>query len=181
MPASYEKRVYIWEEPQPPIAVPPRLLYRSLPEGDSATFTEAVARVLAGSLDRHDQASVRRLGAAQAAAEMVAHAQVDFAYQPAWWQVAYDMEGVLVGFLQPVLYHDGQRDGLAEGTLYYIGVVPEQRGHHYIYDLLCQATHTLQAVGVWRIFCDTDTLNLPMQRAFEEVGYQAAGTHERPL
>ena len=53
----------------------------------------------------------------------------------------------------------------------YIGVVPEKRGKAYSMDLLLKATQILQDAGIWRISCDTDAENTPMQRAFEKAGY----------
>jgi RimJ/RimL family protein N-acetyltransferase len=58
-----------------------------------------------------------------------------------------------------------------EGTIHYIGVLPEHRGQGYIIDLLQEATETLKSIGVWRIFSDTDINNFPMRNAFEKVGY----------
>ncbi|WHY78620.1 GNAT family N-acetyltransferase [Neobacillus sp. WH10] len=55
-----------------------------------------------------------------------------------------------------------------EGTIHYIGVVPEYRGRGFINELLLKATRILQDIGVWRIFSDTDVENTPMRAAFEK-------------
>ena len=96
--------------------------------------------------------------------------------------MGFDNKDEIVGFLQPVIYRGCSKDGLEEGTIYYISVVPEYRGKHYIYDLLCQATRTLQEVEVWRIFSDTDVYNKPMIKTFKEVGYrQFSSSRKIPL
>jgi RimJ/RimL family protein N-acetyltransferase len=134
------------------------------------------------SLDTHDQQMVRRLGADHAASQFFHAARSTYRYQPDWWVVGQDADGRSVGCVQPVLFPDCQQNGLEEGTIYYIGVDPHHRGQAYSYDLLCQATATLQHVGVWRIYCDTDVQNLPMQQTFTKVGYQTTGqVREFPL
>jgi ribosomal protein S18 acetylase RimI-like enzyme len=179
---EHEKLPFVWEEPQPLVQVPKRMIFRPLPTVGMEAFVNAVGRAMVGSLDQSDQKKVRELGAEQAAAHFLAEATDYFEYQPEWWQLGYDQQGNLVGFVQPVIYPGCSKDGLEEGTLYYIGVVPEQRGNRYIDDLLLHATYILQRVGVWRIYCDTDALNQPMIQAFQRVGYQVAGpSYMRPL
>lgn len=71
---------------------------------------------------------------------------------------------------------------LEEGTLYYLGVVPEYRGLGFANDLLSQGTRILQEIGVWRIFCDTAVVNVRMISAFKQVGYrQYSESWERPV
>ena len=93
----------------------------------------------------------------------------------AWWQLAYDADVELVGFVLPVIFPDCAKNGLEEGTVYYIGVLPEKWGEGYAYDLLCQCTHLLQEIGVWRIYCDTDVYNAPMIATFQKAGYVQEG------
>ena len=74
------------------------------------------------------------------------------------------------------------KDGLEEGTIYYIGVLPEYRGLGFASDFLSKGTHTLQTVGIWRVCCDTDANNVPMISAFQRVGYKQYGEPwKRPL
>lgn len=96
-----------------------------------------------------------------------------WAYQPQWWQLAYTTEGVLVGFVQPLIFRATPR----EGTIGYIGVLPEQRGHRYVDDLLAKAHHVLQEADVLEMYCDTDSENFPMIGAFQRAGYQENGTN----
>ncbi|HEU4326575.1 MAG TPA: GNAT family N-acetyltransferase [Roseiflexaceae bacterium] len=172
----YRKQVYVWNEPQPRCTFPPRLRFRALAEVGEAAFIELLGRVLVGSLDTHDRRRIEQLGAEAAARRFFHEARPDFDYQPEWWVVGVDADGAAVGLVQPVVFPGCVRDGLDEGTIYYIGVHPQQRGRQYGYDLLCHATATLQQVGVWRIYCDTDVHNLPMQRTFARAGYQTDGT-----
>jgi ribosomal protein S18 acetylase RimI-like enzyme len=52
-----------------------------------------------------------------------------------------------------------------------VGVVPEQRGQGYAYDLLVEATHLLVEEGVDEIVADTDLTNTPMAATFARAGY----------
>ena len=175
MTEQYEQILYIWDEPQPLVQVPNRLTFKPLPMVGVELFTAAVAQAMRGSLDRSDQKKVKEAGAQEAATRFLAEAKDTFGYEEEWWQLAYDERGELVGFVQPVIYPGCSKDGLEEATIYYIGVVPQQRGNNYIFDLLLQTTYLLQKIGVWRIYTDTDTLNRPMIQAFEKAGYRRQG------
>ena len=58
-----------------------------------------------------------------------------------------------------------------------VGVVPEQRGNHYAYDLLVEATHLLVERDADQLVADTDATNLPMAATFARAGYPV--TQER--
>ena len=181
MVEPYRKIAFQWREPRPPIAVPDRLRFRPYTEADWPELTALVGRAMNHSLDRGDQSATARRDATQAATAFIEAAGEGFDYRPEWWQFAYDGE-TLVGFVQPVIFRGGNRGGLAEGTIYYIGVAPEARGRGYVHDLLRKGTRVLQETGVWRIYCDTDELNAPMIAAFEKAGYKQDGeAQERPL
>lgn len=172
---KYEKVAFVWDEPQPLVEVPDRLSFRPLPEVGVTALTQIVARVMANSLDRNDQRAVSELGADEAATRFVASAGMHFDYEQAWWQIGFDTNGEVAGFIQPVIFRGCRRENREEATLFYIGVVPERRGLRYGRDLLRRATRLLQDVGVWRIFCDTDVRNEPMIGAFEAVGFVRSG------
>jgi RimJ/RimL family protein N-acetyltransferase len=53
----------------------------------------------------------------------------------------------------------------------FIGVVPEQRGHGYVDDLLGQCTRLLVEHGAVRIVGGTDLTNSPMAAALRRAGY----------
>ncbi len=168
-----EKVEFIWDEPRPRIVVPDRLVFRAVQDdGDEQTFRQAIGLVLSGSLDRGDQDTLTREGFDATVDGYLRPPPDLFAYEKAWWHLAYTAAGELVGFTQPVVYRGSRQGHLEEATLHYIGVVPDHRGNGYIDDLLRHATATLQRIGVWRIFCDTDTRNTPMIAAFERTGYR---------
>ena len=119
-------------------------------------------------MDPRDQAEVRRAGAPAVASRMIEDAQSGRVYrcERAWWWVV-DVNGVAAGVVFPVVFTGRERGALDEGTLYHIGVVPEQRGRDLGHLLLGRATDTLLGHGVWQISCDTATENGPMIRLFE--------------
>jgi ribosomal protein S18 acetylase RimI-like enzyme len=98
-----------------------------------------------------------------------------FVYEMNWWRLA-TCGAQIVGSIQPVVFVGCSKSGLEEGTIHSIGVLPEFRGRGYILDLLFAATRILQDVGVWRIFCDTDSRNYPMVQAFRRAGYMEGET-----
>lgn len=173
-----EKRTFIWNEPRPPIAVPGRLTFRSLTETGEAPFLTAVEAQLAGTLDRSVQFDLAHTGGrslSECVREEWAAIGEYFAYEPEWFQLAYDETGAPVGYTQPVTYPGADKGNLKEASLYHIAVLPDHRGKGYIHDLLAQSVAILQHVGVWRIICDTDRLNLPMIAAFERSGFDEDG------
>ena len=180
--ASYWKQPFAWEEPRPPIQVPERLAYKAVPTLEDGVFISLVAQVIEQSLDASDQKKVSEYGAAQAAAKFIAEAKDGFAYQDDWWKVGINRVGAIVGFVLPVIYEGYSKDGLEEATIYYIGVLPQYRRQGLATDILLKGTKTLQAIGVWRVFCDTDVNNVPMISTFEKVGYRRySDPYERSL
>jgi RimJ/RimL family protein N-acetyltransferase len=73
------------------------------------------------------------------------------------------------------------KDRPAEGTIFYMGVLPVHRGNGYSRELLDQATRTLARIGACRILCDTAACNAPMIAAFRYAGYSEREPWERPL
>ena len=168
------KSAFVLDLPHAPITGPERLVYRSLEEVGEVTFITASERGNEGTLDRDDQQGLAEYGAHQLAQNYYELLQNEhWAYEPAWWQLAYTPDDELVGFVQPLIF----RNTPTEGTIGYIGVVPEQRGHHYVDDLLAKAHQILQGADVAEMVCDTDSENLPMIRAFERAGYETDGTN----
>ena len=107
--------------------------------------------------------------------------KMDSLIQKKWWQIGRNSHNNIVGFVLPVTYEDGTKNGLEEATIYYIGVLPAYRGQGFATDLLLKGTRVLQDVGIWRIFCDTDVNNHPMIATFKRVGYrQYSDPWQRP-
>ncbi|MBV8883582.1 MAG: GNAT family N-acetyltransferase [Chroococcidiopsidaceae cyanobacterium CP_BM_RX_35] len=117
----------------------------------------------------------------QAAEMFLNSAREGYSYKNEWWQFGVNEDGEIVGFVLPVIFQGCAKDGLEEGTIYDIGVLPEYRGLGFGNNLLSQGTRVLQELGVWRVFCDTALNNVPMISIFRRVGYrQYSGPWERP-
>lgn len=146
---------------------PGRLLFG--PEPDDAVFFDALCRIHSATLDAHSLKAAEEGGVEKAALE-----ELDFfRWCPSpreWWQVARTPEGDLVGIHIPARNH-------AAPIVGFIGVVPEQRGHGYAYDLLTECTHYLVEQGADRIVAATDQGNFPMAAHFAKAGYPV--TRER--
>ncbi len=168
VPLVQEKARYLWKgTPIPDDSG--RLTYRDLQDAD--VFIEAIERVTENTLDRLDKTQAHILGVDVYAEDVFDLLQEYFDSDPEWWQLAYDANDELVGFVVPVKF-----SGQNEGTIGYIGVVPEQRGKGYILDLLARGTRILRDAGLETVLSDADVLNTPMLRAFEKTGYVASGT-----
>lgn len=143
--------------------------FRTLEEVGEEAFIAAIARVSEGTLDSYTQQRCAEIGALAEARE---HFQDEQRFQkrwePRWWQLAYTEAGQLVGLAMPA-------ENPSWPNIGYIGVVPEQRGHGYIDELIIQGTRTLQAEGARRVIADTDFGNVPMANAFRRCGYTQYG------
>lgn len=143
---------------------PGRLEFR--PEPDDEAVLDVLRRVHSGTLDAHARAAIEEGGSERAARQ-----ELDFFHWfPAgreWLQFAYTKEGELVGLHVPAHNPSGPCVG-------FIGVVPEQRGHGYAYDLLVETTHFLAERGAEFIAAATDEGNFPMAANFAKAGYPVA-------
>ncbi|MFD7238938.1 GNAT family N-acetyltransferase [Streptomyces syringium] len=146
---------------------PGRLTFRAEP--DDAAIRDVVRRTHQGTLDAHDRRNIAELGPDAAVDEFMGF--LDWLPSPrAWWKLAYASDGEPVGIQVPAHNPTGPCVG-------YIGVVPEQRGHGYAYDLLVECTHDLVAEGATWIAAATDQGNHPMAATFAKAGYPV--TQER--
>lgn len=178
LPVLQTKRTFSWNEPRPPIDVPARLSFRSLVTEGKDALLAAAAAGLEGTLDRVEQAEMSALEDAslgELLREEWEEITQGFSYEPEWFQLAYNEQGELVGYVQPVTYPNCNKGDLQEASIYHIAVLPAHRGHGYVDDILAQAVSTLQKVGVWRIYCDTDSENFPMVAAFERAAFEEEG------
>jgi RimJ/RimL family protein N-acetyltransferase len=140
---------------------PGRLDYR--PEPDDDVILDVLRRMIPGSLDAHDRRGVAAHGAEATAKEGLETLRW-FPSPREWWRLAYTPDGDLVGLTVPAR-------NLSDPVIGLIGVVTEQRGHGYGYDLLVEATHLLVEHGADRIVAATDVTNTPMAAAFARAGY----------
>ncbi|SFA99764.1 Acetyltransferase (GNAT) family protein [Amycolatopsis marina] len=158
---------YTWTPDRPLEPRPGRLEFR--PEPDDDVIFDVLRRIHAGTLDAHAQADIRRGGLDAAAASDLEFLR----WMPSpreWWLLAHTPGGELVGLTVPGRNYTGPVVGI-------IGVVPEQRGHGYGYDLLVECTHRLVEAGEAPILAETDATNTPMAAAFARAGYPV--TQER--
>jgi RimJ/RimL family protein N-acetyltransferase len=156
-----ERLRYTWTPDHPLPDRPTRLSYR--PEPDDQVILAVLNRIDSDTLDAH-ALRVRATGGLAAAAKD----DLEFLrWMPSprdWWRLAYTPGGDLVGLTVPGRNYAGPVIGI-------IGVVPEQRGHGYGYDLLLEATYFLVEQGVEQIIAETDLTNVPMAMAFAKAGY----------
>ncbi|MBV9389041.1 MAG: GNAT family N-acetyltransferase [Chroococcidiopsidaceae cyanobacterium CP_BM_ER_R8_30] len=169
---TYLKVPFVWEEPKPLIDVPSRLKFKPVSAVGDDILISSVASVMASSLDANHQKKILERDPQQAADMFLKSAREGYSYKDEWWQFGVNEEGEIVGFVLPVIFKGCTKDGLEEGTIYDIGVLPKYRGLGYGNDLLSQGTRVLQELGVWRVFCDTAVNNVPMISIFRRVGYR---------
>jgi RimJ/RimL family protein N-acetyltransferase len=144
-----------------------RLTFRS---ADDDEVLAVLQRLLAGTLDAHDQHAVATLGIAQAAKQQLEDLQW-FPSPRDWWQLAYARSGELVGLIVPARNY-------SQPTIGYIGVVPEQRGHGYVDDLLAEMAWRLsESAPGETVGADTDFGNVPMANAFARAGFRVVEEH----
>lgn len=140
---------------------PGRLVFR--PEPDDAVILDVLRRVHSATLDAH-----ALLDIAEGGLDRAAQAELDFFHwcpsPREWWQLAHTPDGALVGLHIPAHNPSGPCVG-------FIGVVPEQRGRGYAYDLLVECTHVLAGHGAEFIAGATDQSNIPMARQFAKAGH----------
>ncbi|MFF7474042.1 GNAT family N-acetyltransferase [Streptomyces sp. NPDC008092] len=140
---------------------PGRLAFTAEP--DDRVFFDALRRIHSVTLDAHARRAVAQGGVDQAAQE-----EMDFFHwMPSpreWWQIARTPDGEPVGIHIPGHNPAGPCIG-------FIGVLPEQRGHGYAYDLLVECTHFLAGHGADFIAAATDQGNTPMAAHFARAGY----------
>ncbi|MFE0514905.1 GNAT family N-acetyltransferase, partial [Streptomyces sp. NPDC058964] len=140
---------------------PGRLVFGAEP--DDTVFFDVLRRIHSVTLDAHARRAVEEGGVERAAQE-----ELDFfRWCPSpreWWQTARTQDGELAGIHVPAHNPSGPCVG-------FIGVLPEQRGHGYAYDLLAECTHFLVERGAEFIAGATDQGNFPMAAHFTRAGY----------
>lgn len=156
-----ERFLYRWT---PDLGLPERPgRLRFSAESDDAVFFDALRRIHSVTLDAHALRAIEEGGLDQAARE-----ELDFFHwcpsPRAWWRLAHTPDGELAGVHIPAHNPSGP-------TIGFIGVVPEQRGHGYAYDLLAECTHHLAGQGAEFITGATDQGNFPMAGNFARAGF----------
>lgn len=156
-----ERFLYRWTPEHGLPERPGRLEFR--PEPDDAVFFGLLRRIHSATLDAHALTAIEEDGLDRAAQE-----ELDFFHwcpsPREWWQIAHTPEGDAAGIHIPAHNPSGPCVG-------FIGVVPEQRGHGYAYDLLAECTHHLVEHGAEFVSGATDRGNFPMAANFAKAGY----------
>ncbi|MFE2529009.1 GNAT family N-acetyltransferase [Streptomyces sp. NPDC059382] len=156
-----ERFLYRWTPERGLPERPGRLRFSAEP--DDTVFFDALRRIHSVTLDAHALKAVEVGGLDQAAQE-----ELDFFHwcpsPREWWQVAHTPEGDLAGIHIPAHNPSGP-------TIGFIGVVPEQRGRGYAYDLLSECTHFLVEQGADFVSGATDQGNFPMAAIFSRAGF----------
>jgi GNAT superfamily N-acetyltransferase len=156
-----ERFLYRWTPEHGLPERPGRLRFSAEP--DDAVFFDALRRIHSVTLDAHALRAIEEGGLDKAAQE-----EIDFFHwcpsPREWWQLAYTTDGELVGIHIPA--HNPSNP-----TIGFIGVVPEQRGHGYAYDLLAECTHFLVEQGAEVVTGATDLGNFPMAANFAKAGF----------
>jgi len=156
-----ERLHYTWT---PKVGLPPdpgRLVFRAEP--DDEVILDALRRVHSVTLDAHALRAITEQNLAAAAQE-----ELDFLrWMPSprqWWRLAFTGSGDLVGITIPGRNY-------ARPVIGFVGVVPEQRGHRYGYDLLFEATRVLAGEDAAEVGAETDVTNFPMASIFARMRY----------
>ena len=156
-----ERFLYRWTPEQGLPERPGRLRFSAEP--DDTVFFDALRRIHSATLDAHALRAIEEGGLDQAAQE-----ELDFFHwcpsPREWWQIAHTPEGDLAGIHIPAHNPSGP-------TIGFIGVVPEQRGRGYAYDLLAECTHLLVEQGAEFVSGATDQANFPMAANFAKAGF----------
>ena len=164
-----EKKRYVWQNSGTPLRVQVRLKFRSMSDAGEYSFEQAIGQVTVGTLDREDRARLKKHGAAETA-RWYMRILKEGEFRPAQWLLGYLGDGRLCGLVVPKRLDD------KEGTIDYIGVVPELRGSGYGFDLLVKGTALLQQNGFTTVVAETDSENLPFHAELERAGYKHCGT-----
>ncbi|AOR36374.1 GNAT family N-acetyltransferase [Streptomyces fodineus] len=156
-----ERFLYRWTPDRGLPKRPGRLVFATEP--DDAVFLDLLRRIHSVTLDAHARRAIQQGGP-----DLAAQQELDlFHWFPSprtWWQIARTPEGETVGIHIPARNSAGPCVG-------FIGVLPEQRGHGYAYDLLAECTHFLADRDAEFIAAATDQANFPMAAHFATVGY----------
>ncbi|MFB7918420.1 GNAT family N-acetyltransferase [Streptomyces sp. NPDC056061] len=156
-----ERFLYRWTPDRGLPERPGRLHFRAEP--DDTVLLDALRRIHSVTLDAHALRAIEEGGLDRAAQE-----ELDFFHwcpsPREWWQIAHTPEGDLAGIHIPAHNPSGP-------TIGFIGVVPDQRGHGYAYDLLAECTNFLVEQGAEFVSGATDRGNVPMAANFAKAGF----------
>lgn len=179
-PGHYWKTPFIWEPGCPLRAAEGVLRFESAVE---PWLRQSLAAVMANSLDESDRYTAPKIGIDRAVDEVYAVSRQYLEERAGWWRTAIDSQGQRVGFVLTTVFADPSRwkEQRPQGTILYMGVLPEHRGHRYALELILEAMRICISADCWRVFCDTGSNNHPIVNAFRKAGYQERKPWQRPL
>jgi ribosomal protein S18 acetylase RimI-like enzyme len=122
--------------------------------------------VMRETLDAHDADAIGRLGFDAACAESLGYLVTADPVERI--HLAFDQGGAVVGMVS------GNVQTNRRGVLLFVGVAHDHRGHRYGRQLLAWQTQRLLEGGATTLIADTD--NVPMARAFADVGWPQTET-----
>ena len=147
----------------------PTGLFLDQPTGpDDPRLAACHREVMRDTLDAHDAGLIERLGFEQACRESLAYL-LD-ADPVECIRLATDAAGSLVGLVSGRLMSSGR------SFVLFVGVCRDHRGRGYGRELLAWQTRELIASGATELIADTDNTNVPMARAFADVGWPQTET-----
>jgi hypothetical protein len=164
-----ERRHYEFD-PDPDLAQDrvTRLTFEQLTDPADPRLVACHREVMRETLDAHDLALVERLGFDEACRESLAFLldsdPVDCLH------LALDGDGEVVGLVSGLSMPTGR------AFVLFVGVVHGHRGHGYGCELLAWQTRRLIDQGSVTLIADTDNNNVPMARAFADVGWPQTET-----
>ncbi len=147
----------------------PTELFLDQPIGaDDPRLAACHREIMRDTLDAHDAALVERIGFEAACRESLAYL-LD-ADPVECLRLATDASGSLVGLVSGRLLPTGR------AFVLFVGVARDHRGRGYGRELLAWQTRDLVASGATVLVADTDNTNLPMAKAFADVGWPQTET-----
>lgn len=159
-----EKEGFWWTDTGQTLAEPSGLRLEPMSRIGREVFVPVIGRCLAQTLDRTDALVFGRHRPEQWVTTFLDHRAS--AEEARSWLYAETVDGVPVGFV-----------GLAErlddpgvGTIALIGVLPEQRGHGYVDQLLLAAYRAARVRGFATVLSLVDVANHPMMAAMRRSG-----------
>lgn len=163
-----ERYSYAWSAQRD--GLPPRSDRLAFRPANDQDMLDALRQVLVGTLDAHGRHDVAAHGIDRAA-ELQLEGLHWFPSPREWWQLAYTGSGELVGLIIPARNY-------SMPTIGYLGVVPHQRGHGYVNDLLAEMAWRLAELAPGEeVGADTDFDNVPMAKAFTRAGFRTTFEH----
>lgn len=156
-------------EPDPGLAADLlcELTLEQLTDVDDPRLAAVHREVMRETLDAHDAEAVERLGFEAGCAESLGYLLQD---PPECIRLALDADGVPVAMVSTLTTPTHR------GFLLFVGVAHDHRGRGYGRQLLAAATRLLIADGAQVLIADTDESNVPMARAFADVGWPVTET-----